>query len=309
MGMKEMIITRGYPASGKTTWANSWVAENPDNRVNINRDDLRAVVGCVPIGDKHQEAMVTNMAQAMMDSAIAQGKDIVVSNTNLRAADVKNALIQGIKAGYSVSVKDFIVDIDELIARDANRDDSVGADVITMMKNRFPYKNWVAEDVLIEQAKNKAFGSDFEPLVNDDSLPPAVICDMDGTLAHMNGRSPYDFMSAGEDTLNKPVASTIKALHDAGNTIIIFSGREDVCRSITEKWLNDNGIPWDALYMRASGDKRKDDRVKYEMIVNNIIGKYHITCWMDDRNQVVDMVRRAFPNEPTLCFQVNYGDF
>lgn len=309
MGMKEMVITRGFPASGKTTWAEAWVAENPDNRVNINRDDLRAVVGCVPIGDKNQEAMVTNMAQAMMDSAIAQGKDIVVSNTNLRAADVKNALIQGIKAGYSVSVKDFIVDIDELIARDSKRDDSVGAEVIHKMNAKFPYKNWVSEDALVDQATKKAHGVDFAPLFNDPSLPNVVICDMDGTLAHMNDRSPYDFMAVGGDTLNKPVASTIKALHDSGNTIIIFSGREDVCRSITEKWLNDNGIPWDALYMRASGDKRKDDVVKYEMIVNNIIGKYHITCWLDDRNQVVDMVRKAFPNEPTLCFQVNYGDF
>lgn len=307
--MNNMIITRGFPASGKTTWASSWVAENPDNRVNINRDDLRAVVGCVPIGDKNQEDMVTSMSQAMLDSALKQGKDIVVSNTNLKASLVKDLLVQGIKAGYTVSVKDFIVDIDELVARDAVREDSVGASVIHKMNKRFPYKNWVPESVLIEQATNKAHGVKFAPLNNDPSLPPAVICDMDGTLAHMNGRSPYDFMSAGEDTLNKPVASTIKALHDAGNTIIIFSGREDVCRNITEKWLDDNGIPWDALYMRASGDKRKDDIVKYEMIVNNIVDKHHITCWMDDRNQVVDMVRKVFPNEPTLCFQVNYGDF
>lgn len=37
-----IIITRGLPASGKSTFAHNWVAEPPHNRVEINRDNTRA---------------------------------------------------------------------------------------------------------------------------------------------------------------------------------------------------------------------------------------------------------------------------
>lgn len=39
--MTELRITRGYPSSGKTTYARNWVAEDPEHRVRVNRDDLR----------------------------------------------------------------------------------------------------------------------------------------------------------------------------------------------------------------------------------------------------------------------------
>lgn len=43
--MNRLIICRGLPASGKTTWAKEWVMKDPGNRVRINLDDIRSMLG------------------------------------------------------------------------------------------------------------------------------------------------------------------------------------------------------------------------------------------------------------------------
>lgn len=43
--MSKLIITRGLPASGKSTWARQWVLEDPKHRVRINQDDIRLMLG------------------------------------------------------------------------------------------------------------------------------------------------------------------------------------------------------------------------------------------------------------------------
>ena len=43
--MKKLILTRGIQGSGKSTWARQWVEEDPENRVRINNDDIRNMLG------------------------------------------------------------------------------------------------------------------------------------------------------------------------------------------------------------------------------------------------------------------------
>ena len=42
--MPTLHITRGLPASGKSTWAREWVAEDPASRAEVNRDQLRLMM-------------------------------------------------------------------------------------------------------------------------------------------------------------------------------------------------------------------------------------------------------------------------
>ena len=41
---QELVVTRGLPASGKTTWAQAWVADDPTRYARVSRDDLRAML-------------------------------------------------------------------------------------------------------------------------------------------------------------------------------------------------------------------------------------------------------------------------
>ena len=68
-------------------------------------------------------------------------------------------------------------------------------------------------------------------------IDKAIICDCDGTLCLLNGRDPFDFESAENDLLNKPVANLIKMYKNAGNKILIVSSREEKFQSLTETWL------------------------------------------------------------------------
>jgi hypothetical protein len=138
-----------------------------------------------------------------------------------------------------------------------------------------------------------------------EPLPLAIICDLDGTLAHLNGRSPYDASSALEDGLNVPVAHIVQTYAAAGTAVILVSGREDKYRRPTEAWLAKHDIPYDALYMRRTRDFRKDAIIKTEIYNAKIRDQYAVLFVLDDRNQVVEMWRGL----GLTCLQVAPGDF
>src|SRR5258708_6580329 len=105
-------------------------------------------------------------------------------------------------------------------------------------------------------------------------LHQAFIFDVDGTLAIKGDRSPFDYSKVGEDTLNKPVAIMLEALRAEGYSILIVSGREDSCEEETEEWLDKHDVAYTSMFMRKTGDHRKDYVVKEEIYRNNIEGKW-----------------------------------
>ena len=134
----------------------------------------------------------------------------------------------------------------------------------------------------------------------------AIICDIDGTLADLGKRHPFDFGNVDKDSVKHATAELVRILHRAGYVIILFSGRDDSAKAMTTAWLEANEVPFDQLHMRRTGDRRKDSIVKRQMYEKTVQGKYDVLFVLDDRNQVVDMWRKEL-NLP--CFQVDYGDF
>jgi hypothetical protein len=140
-------------------------------------------------------------------------------------------------------------------------------------------------------------------------MKKAIIVDIDGTLAKMNGRGPFDWDRVGEDKVNEPVKAVVDAMnygYQEDLHIIIFSGRDSVCRPETHTWLVLNKIPFDDLFMRPEGNNEKDAIIKRRLFEAHVAGKYDVLFVLDDRNQVVDMWRKELG---LTCLQVDYGDF
>ena len=138
--------------------------------------------------------------------------------------------------------------------------------------------------------------------------PKAIVCDLDGTIAHRGRRDPYDMTRVGADTLDDAVAIIIRALNMAGLAIVFTTGRDETARYSSAKWVEEQvGITGFDLLMRDHGDGRADAVIKKEML-DIIVHFYDIVVAFDDRNQVVDMWR----TNGVKCFQVcsrEQGDF
>ncbi|WP_440121585.1 phosphatase domain-containing protein [Tenacibaculum sp. Ill] len=140
----------------------------------------------------------------------------------------------------------------------------------------------------------------------DEALPKAIICDLDGTLSLIHNRSPFDGSRCEQDLPNVPIVNLVKNYQQLGYKILLLSGREAKYQPETESWLKKHEIAYDALWMRKSRDNRKDAIIKEEVFKRKIEHKYFIEFILDDRNQVVDLWRKELK---LPCLQVFYGDF
>jgi predicted kinase len=290
--MKKIIMMRGLPGSGKSTYAKKLVSDNPEMYKRINRDDLRMMFDNGHTSDKN-EKFIKKVRDLLIVKALEEGKSVIVDDTNLSDTNEKRfrQLAREFTTKTSEDVKIEVIQmetpVEECIARDAKREKPVGEKVIKNMEKQF-------------------FRKELKYSEQDASLPHAILCDLDGTLCLMNGRNPFDAATCEQDLPNNPVLNVLKNYKKLGYTIILLSGRQDVHKPQTLAWLQNHQVEFDLLLMRRHKDMRKDSIIKREIFDNQIAGKYYIEFCLDDRNQVVDMWR----NDLGLpCFQVFYGDF
>ena len=195
---------------------------------------------------------------------------------------------------FTFEEKFFDTSVEECIKRDLDRKNPVGEAVIRSM-----YKKYLK---VPELKKDERIILDQDP-----TLPRCVIFDIDGTLALMDNRNPFDESKYITDRLNVPVYNMIQDYYNSpmGTQVILLSGRMDSGREQTEAWLALNEVPYDQLLMRKNKDFRGDDVVKKEIYDQFIKDKYFVDFICDDRDSVV----RAWRDLGLLCLQVYYGNF
>lgn len=123
--------------------------------------------------------------------------------------------------------------------------------------------------------------------------PQAILCDLDGTLANLNGRLPYGESQATceEDLLREDVRDMVQEYADRGLTIILMSGRFRRYTEHTVRWLEKHNIPWDELFLREDDDMRGDEVIKRELYEDYIEPFYDIITAIDDRNKIIRLWR------------------
>jgi predicted kinase len=281
-----VILTVGIPASGKTTWARQHVKEHGNTMI-VSRDDIREAMG---VASGEAEQAVTLVHRAQMEGAFAAGMDVIVADTNINPK-FRKALIKFChEHAQDVHVKVFPIGLDEAILRDSKRIDKVGADVVTKFWNDMQSQS-LRDDTLPHPRFKK-----YEHVLGADWKPPAVIVDIDGTVANHDGkRSPFDESKVFGDQPIWDVIDIIGSLKASGDYSIVFvSGRTDGCEDDTRQWIEFffqfDKTEYD-LFMRKSGDQRPDYVIKAEIYDEKVIPNWNIKMVFDDRDQVVRHVR------------------
>lgn len=273
-----MIIFRGPVASGKSTEARRLAKEY--GYIRVSRDDIRYSLFGVYYGC--DENLVTKFQDALIRTALAQGKSVIVDDTNIEQKYIDRFVAIAHEYGVSAFTYTRNATLEESLANNKTRGDAGG--------------NMVPEHAV--RRIHKRFEETPEPVINSSGtfrhqrhvgLPDAILCDLDGTLAHNLGtRGWFDWLRVGEDVLDSNVATMLDSLA-ATHRIIILSGRDSVCRDITIDWLNRNNVIFDQLLMRAEKDQREDSVVKQELFERHIEQAYNVTGVFDDRPRVCRM--------------------
>ena len=283
-----IILTRGLPASGKSTWAKAWVAADPSKRVRVNRDDIRFQLYGKYWGDGVDENMVTKVEEAMVKAAVDAGKDVVIDATHLASRYVR----RWIERGYEVEVETFELPLEKLLIRDELRglqgERNVSPKVLEEMAKRYHIKaDGKLPPVVIETPQTWVPAPRYQ-----EGLPEAYIVDIDGTLADHTGiRSPYDTSKYHLDKRHVNVVQTAASLQLMGYEMIAVSGRDAAFRDVTREWLRDSGFDPELLFMRPEGDTRNDAIVKHELYHEHIAGRFNVIGVFDDRGRVLRMWR------------------
>ena len=295
MKKQKIILTRGLPASGKSTWAKEFVKGSNGKAKRVNKDDLREMIDS-GVWSKPNEQLILEARDALVNGFLhGKAETIIIDDTNFeqkhfdKMQEYATAYNKYVGADVTVEYKDFLdVSLDVCLERDALRVKPVGEKVIKSMHQRY----------ILPTIKEV-------PAVNKKGN--AIIVDIDGTLAHRCDRQWFDYSKVDQDELDVTVDGIVNAYAKMGYTILIVSGREgtEECRSKTLSWLDKHKVPYYDLMMRKQGDFRRDSIVKEEIYNNYIKDKFDVEFVLDDRQAVVDKWREM----GLKCLQVAEGNF
>lgn len=315
-----VLILKGLPRSGKSTFAKEIIVNEPGKWKRLNRDSFRLMFS-EKEGDrntffKDNEKFILKIRDTILDQAIQDGYNVIIDDLNLSEKNITR-INQIVNHRAQIIIDDHFlsVSLEELLKRNIEcpKEESVPEEVIINLYNQFitkehkdPYGPFTRQNI-------KKTIPNYRSYI--EGLPDAIICDIDGTVSLMNGRDPFDLDKVDTDIVHEPVRELLNIIYSNyryQHTHLIFvSGRDDKCKVLTRLWIIDNIISyiddnadWQ-LHMRKNNDYRKDAIIKEEIYHEFIENKYNILFVLDDRNQTVEKWREL--GLPT--FQVGPGNF
>lgn len=289
-------MCKGLPASGKSTWAKEFIKGKKD-WVRVNNDELGAMLFGETFAEGRSDT-IDRVRKLFIEESMLKHLNIVVDNTNLhpKHEEYLRKLVSEHNDTeqyrpkpelYEFDLKDFTgVPVKECIIRNRKRDNPVPEKVIYSMNKRYLLKE----------------GS---TLIQDEKLPKAILVDMDGTMALLNGRNPYSSKGVINDLPNKPVVDLVNK-YKADHKIFFVTGREISAREDTKLWLNKHGFPEGSYELHMRNGEPNDVDFKKQIFDRLLKDKYYVAFAIEDRDRVVNLYRHDIG---ITCLQIADGDF
>ncbi len=266
---KKLLMLKGLPASGKSTYAKELEATGKWTRV--NKDDIRKEF--FPDYTFKDEKEVVYMEDSEIIAELREGNNVVVDNTHFNPAH--QVRLEKIAKDEGAEFELLFIDtpLEVCIKRNRKRANSVPMEAILDM-----YRKHIAPLRDEKQEYN-------------DNLEEAILVDVDGTLAHICDGSPYDASRAMGDSLDDAVSNIVNMAYGHGYKVIVLTGRHSGHLQVTTEWLKAKGVNYDQIFCRDEGDYRADYIVKKELFDQNVRDKYNVKYVIDDRPSVCRMWR------------------
>lgn len=295
----QLLILIGIPASGKSTWAKSFIRSNAD-WVRVSRDDFRLMLKEAQMTEPKIEEMISTLVRHTIRESLMRKLNVIVDATNVRIDRIQE-FVDEFKYYADVNYRVFDISLKVALERNKARDAKVPEAVIEAMHKQFKV---VMDSFHFQPTKRNPIRERIEPDFKDPK-PQAVIFDVDGTLANIGDRGIYDIDKVYKDHVVELVAEQVRYHREKGRVIIVVSGRDDQSWKMTNEWMELHNIKVDEFFMRPTGDMRKDSTVKKMLYDSYIKDRWNVLCVYDDRHQVLDM----WHSEKIFTFNVNQGNY
>ena len=133
--MKTVLILRGLPASGKSTFARQLVDENKGLWKRLNKDKLRTMLDNLEYSIAN-EKFVERVRDIMLVEALKEDKNVVIDDANLsnrpveRIKQVVERYKKDTGQGVKIEFKTMETSLEECLIRNEVREKKVGREVI-----------------------------------------------------------------------------------------------------------------------------------------------------------------------------------
>lgn len=140
--MKELIVLRGIPASGKTTYARQLMKKYPNKYKRVNRDQLREMIDIGRYSETN-EKMIKTIRDVVISEYLKEGYSVIADDTNLKQSDIDHfiTLLEKVKREGAGDVKmiqtKINVRLEDAINRDKIRENPVGMNVIKGLYEKY----------------------------------------------------------------------------------------------------------------------------------------------------------------------------
>ena len=305
-----ILLLQGCPASGKSTFAEKLFQASKEHEdtledhknkfVIVCRDDIRAAKG-IDQRDFSRENEVTKEQMKQIHEIMDLGYSVIVADTNLNPKYFH--IWDELAKEYNAEVQKLLIYIPywEAVKRDKARDRHVGHRAIEKF-----YRLYFPDRLKEELTDNRPINESYSMMAED-----CVICDLDGTIALHQGRSPYEWDKIPSDKMDVRMARVLQNYYEQGVNIIFLSGRPEHVYATTMQWLNDSldKLGFDLNYqliLRSETDNRKGAITKKDLYEKLIAEHgYNVLCVFEDSNSCVEMWRSL----GLLTCQVANGEY